>query len=109
MGRTTKLKTESRTHNSTYTQGGVSCSVDSFVGIESSVLRINFSCNLPALRVAAKRWLQPFGDSANIKLTARNERQKYFRQSRVCNSSQKQKRSNATHKPTQVASHFDLS
>ena len=39
--------------NSTYTQGGVPFSADSFVGIESSVLRINFSGNLPALRVAA--------------------------------------------------------
>ena len=41
--------------NSTYTQGGVPSSADTFVGIESSVLRINFSGNLPALRVAAKR------------------------------------------------------
>jgi hypothetical protein len=46
---------ESRTHNSTYPKGGVSCFADSFVGIESSLLRINFIGNLPALRVAAKR------------------------------------------------------
>jgi hypothetical protein len=42
-------------HNSTYTQGGVPCSADTFVGKVSSVLRINFSGNLPALHVAAKR------------------------------------------------------
>jgi hypothetical protein len=44
--------------NSTYTQGGVTFSADTFVGIESSVLRINFCGNLPALRVAANRWWQ---------------------------------------------------
>jgi hypothetical protein len=43
--------------NSTYPKGGVSCSADSFVVAESSVLRINFSGNLPALRVAAKRYV----------------------------------------------------
>ena len=45
-------------YNSTYPKGGVSCSADSFVVAESSVLRINFSGNLPALRVAAKRYGQ---------------------------------------------------
>lgn len=43
--------------NSTYTQGGVPFSEDTFVGIESSVLRINYSGKNPALRVAAKRYL----------------------------------------------------
>lgn len=43
------------TANSTYTQGEVPFSADTFVGIESAVLRINFSGNLPAQRVAAKR------------------------------------------------------
>jgi len=41
--------------NSTYPKGGVSCSADSFVQAESSVLRIKFSGKSPALRVAAKR------------------------------------------------------
>jgi hypothetical protein len=45
------------TGNSTYTQGGVSSPVDSFVPTESSVLRTNFCAKKPALRVAAKRYL----------------------------------------------------
>jgi len=44
--------------NSTYPKGGVSCSADSFVVAESSVLRMKFSGKNPALRVAAKRWKQ---------------------------------------------------
>lgn len=50
-----ELTRRTTAYNSTYTQGGVPCSADSFVGIESAVLRINFSGNLPAQRVAAKR------------------------------------------------------
>ena len=46
------------THNSTYPKGGVSCFADTFVQAESSVLRMKFSDKNPALRVAAKRWLQ---------------------------------------------------
>ena len=42
--------------NSTYPKGGVSCSADSFVVAESSVLRMKFSGKKPALRVAANRW-----------------------------------------------------
>jgi len=41
--------------NSTYPKGGVSCSKDTFVQAESSVLRMKFSGKNPALRVAAKR------------------------------------------------------
>ena len=54
---TTKRTNEKewRRHNSTYPKGGVSCSADTFVPAESSRLRINFSGNLPALRIAAKR------------------------------------------------------
>jgi hypothetical protein len=48
----------STTGNSTYPKGGVSCSKDSFVVAENSVLRIKFSGKNPALRVAAKRWKQ---------------------------------------------------
>jgi len=46
---------EARTANSTYPKGGVSCSADTFVQAESSVLRMKFSGENPALRVAAKR------------------------------------------------------
>jgi hypothetical protein len=45
--------------NSTYTQGGVSSPFDSFVVTESSVLRTNYCAKKPALRVAAKRYVQP--------------------------------------------------
>ena len=48
---------ESRPANSTYPKGGVSCSKNSFVVSESSVLRMKFSGKNPALRVAAKRLL----------------------------------------------------
>jgi len=41
--------------NSTYPKGGVSCSADTFVQAESSVLRMKFSGKNPALRVAANR------------------------------------------------------
>jgi len=58
------------------------------------------------LLVAAKRWLQPFWDTANIKLTARNERQNNFRQSRLAIPSQNQKRCNATQKPTHSCTTF---
>jgi NADP-dependent 3-hydroxy acid dehydrogenase YdfG len=44
--------------NSTYPKGGVSCSADSFVQAESSVLRMKFRGKSPALRVAAKRYKQ---------------------------------------------------
>ena len=60
-------------HNSTYPKGGVSCFSDTFVQAESSVLRIKFSGKNPALRVAAKRYLQGLGDSANINRTTQNE------------------------------------
>jgi len=46
---------EQRPANSTYPKGGVSCSADTFVQAESSVLRMKFSGKNPALRVAAKR------------------------------------------------------
>ena len=42
-------------YNSTYPKGGVSCSADTFVQAESSVLRMKFSGKSPALRVAANR------------------------------------------------------
>jgi len=65
-----KIKTS---HNSTYPKGGVSCSADTFVQAESLVLRMKFSGKSPALRVAANRYLQGLGDSANINRTTQNE------------------------------------
>jgi hypothetical protein len=43
------------THNSTFAIGGVSCSADSFVVAESSVLRINISAKMTAHRKSANR------------------------------------------------------
>jgi hypothetical protein len=43
-------------YNSTYPKGGVSCSKDRFVIIETFVLLINICGESPALRVAAKRY-----------------------------------------------------
>jgi hypothetical protein len=44
------------THNSTFAIGGVSCSADSLVLIESSVLRTNICAEKPAHRKSAKRY-----------------------------------------------------
>ena len=46
-------------HNSTFAIGVVSCSADSFVVAESSVLRINICGKNPAHRKSAKRYM-PF-------------------------------------------------
>ncbi|CAN5763906.1 hypothetical protein BH11BAC7_BH11BAC7_20120 [soil metagenome] len=51
----TNQRTETPAANSTYPKGGFSCSADTFVQAESSVLRMKFSGKSPALRVAAKR------------------------------------------------------
>ena len=42
-------------YNSTFAIGGVSCSADTFVVAESSVLRINICAEKPAHRKYAKR------------------------------------------------------
>jgi hypothetical protein len=47
---------EARTANSTYPKGGVSCSKDSFVVAESSVILMKFSAENPAVLAAAKRY-----------------------------------------------------
>jgi len=53
------MTTERKTaYNSTYPKGGVSCSADTFVQAESPVLRMKFSGKSPALRVAAKPYMQ---------------------------------------------------
>jgi hypothetical protein len=44
--------------NSTYPKGGVSCSKDSFVVKQTFVFQIEFCGKSPALRVAAKRYVQ---------------------------------------------------
>jgi hypothetical protein len=49
---------KARTANSTYPKGGVSCSKDSFVVNQTLVFQMKFYGESPALRVAAKRWLQ---------------------------------------------------
>jgi hypothetical protein len=49
--------------------GGVSSPLDSFEVTESSQLRIKFSAEKPAHRQSAKRYLQPYCDSALIKQT----------------------------------------
>ena len=49
---------KSRTDNSTYPKGGVSCSKDSFVVNQTLVFQIKFCGKSPALRVAAKRYAQ---------------------------------------------------
>lgn len=41
--------------NSTFALRGVSCSADSFVVVESSVLRMNICAEKPAHRKSAKR------------------------------------------------------
>lgn len=57
---TTKPTVERSTgYNSTYPKGGASCSKDSFVVNETLVFQIKFCGKSPALRVAAKRYLQP--------------------------------------------------
>ena len=47
-----------RPHNSTFAIGGVSCSADTFVVAESSVLRMNICAEKPAHRKSAKRYKQ---------------------------------------------------
>lgn len=52
-------RTDSRAAgNSTFAIGGVSCSADSFVVAESSVLRMNICAETPAHRKSAKRYAQ---------------------------------------------------
>ena len=46
--------------NSTFAIGGVSCSKDSFVVNQTLVFQIKFCGKSPALRVAAKRYQQPY-------------------------------------------------
>jgi len=61
MDSRTSTEKEQRRHISTYPKGGGSCSADTFVQAESSILRMKFSGKSPALLVAAKRCGQLFG------------------------------------------------
>jgi hypothetical protein len=54
-GHTNNDRQESTGGNSTYPQGGVSCSKDSFVVNQTLVFQIKFCGKGPALRVAANR------------------------------------------------------
>jgi hypothetical protein len=53
-----KLTGKTTAYNSTYPKGGVSCSKDSLVVNQTSVFQIKFCGKSPALRVAAKRYMQ---------------------------------------------------
>jgi hypothetical protein len=53
--------------NSTFAKGGVSCSADSFVVAESSVLRINICSKKPAHRKSANRYRQSLGIVLTLK------------------------------------------
>jgi hypothetical protein len=55
----TTLIEKKTVHNSTYPKGGVSCSKYSFVVNQTLVFQIKFCGKSPALRVAAKRYVQP--------------------------------------------------
>ena len=59
--------------NSSLAKWRVTCFYDSLVLNQSAVLRLNFCAKIPPLRQAAKRYPQPYYDSANLKLTAGNE------------------------------------
>jgi len=67
---------EGLTANSTYPKGGVSCSKDTFVQVESSVLRMKFSGKSPALLVAANRYKQGYDDHSNNEKPQADKRQK---------------------------------
>jgi hypothetical protein len=72
MNSDTTTEKEQRRHNSTYPQGGVSCSKDSFVVKQTLVFQMKIGGKSPALRVAAKRYRSCYGDSPTINLTVKN-------------------------------------
>ena len=70
------MTTERRTTtaNSGLAKGGVSCFVETFVQGSTFVLRMNFCAKNPALRQAAKRYMQPYQtDSATFKQQKRRQ------------------------------------
>jgi hypothetical protein len=54
-------------YNSTFAIGGVSCSADSFVVAESSVLRTGICGENPAHRKSAKRYVQLYDNDTENK------------------------------------------
>lgn len=58
---------KTRTHNSTFAIGGVSCSADSFVVNGSLVFQIKFCGESPAHRKSAERYLQFYTNRKNEK------------------------------------------
>jgi hypothetical protein len=62
------MTTERRTTtaNSGLAKGGVSCFVETFVQGSTFVLRMNFSGKNPALRQAAKRYMQCYEKSTSV-------------------------------------------
>ena len=74
---TDQLRTDRRAAtNSTFAIGGVSCTADSFVVAESSVLRISICAEKPAHRKSAKRYRLFYDNTANLELTAQNGQHK---------------------------------
>ena len=62
------MRLEKTTYNSTYKKLAVQCSADTFLVAESFVLRINICGRNRQLLVAAKRYVQPYGDSATFNI-----------------------------------------
>ena len=63
------LTTERKTpYNSSYPKGGVSYSIDNFVGNQALVFQIKFCGKSPPLRVAAKRYNSLPGHSVRRKI-----------------------------------------
>jgi len=58
--------------NSGLAKGGLTCFVETFVLKQTFVLRMSFSAKNPALRQAANRYAQPYGDNAIFNHTASN-------------------------------------
>jgi hypothetical protein len=65
--------------HSTYPKGGVSCSADTFVQAESSVLRMKFSGKIPALRVAANRYREAYLTKQTFRKTLTNKNRRRIR------------------------------
>jgi hypothetical protein len=69
--------TKSPATNSTYKKLAGLCYADTFVVNEYLVLRNYIRAESRQLLVAAKRYLQPYGDTVNFELTAKNEQTKH--------------------------------
>lgn len=54
--------------NSSLAKWRVTCFYDTLVHNQSAVLRLNFCAEMPPLRQAAKRYLQPYGGIATLNI-----------------------------------------